>query len=232
VEIGECGGKILKSLANYWVSGDSARAGDGLDFPELGAVTVVMFAGGEGMNQGTLSAVGSQPCIGGKGDAVFSGAGKELHHLGGEFLDAVEVPGSGIGDEGDVEVGSVSEFAAAEFTEADNGEGGFAAPVTAEDGLEGVLEAGVGQVGEFLAVVLGIYELQDIPEAEAHELGLVVTADPGQLVLVIDTSSKFIEDLGGGFASGQLSAEHKIFDQVRGANGGFGEELGAVEEEE
>ena len=218
--------------ADLLIAGDHAGAGDGLDFPELSAIAVVFLASWEGMHEGSLGAVGSQSGIGGEGYAVFGGAGEQFHDLGGEFVDAVEVGGAGIGDEGDVEVGAVGEFGAAEFAQAQDGEGRFTTSMLAEDGLERVLKAGVSQVGEFVEVELEIDEAEDVAQSEAHEFGLVIAPDPGQLILVFGAVAELVEDLSGGFTPEQLAAEHEILDQIGRADGGFGEKLGAVEQEE
>jgi len=231
-EVGELGGELFEVATGGGAAGDGAGAGDGLDFPEHGASAVIVLVGGEGIDEEAFFAVGAEAGVGWEGDAVGGVTGEEFHDLGGEFLEWGQVTDAGVGDEDDIEIGTVGEFGSAEFSESDDGEGGEFASVSAHDGLEGILEAGVGEVGEFLEIEFEVGEAEDIAEAEAHELGRVVAADPGELVFVLGAVLEFGEDLGGVFAAAQVATEHQVFHEVGGADGGFGEEFRAIEEED
>src|SRR5204863_7767046 len=94
----------------------------------------------------TLFAVGSQAGVGDEGDAQLGLAAEQLHDGNGELVEFREgLPGLVGGDKDDVEVGAVGEFAAAEFSKADDGERRFLEATLAKDDFERVLQASVGQ---------------------------------------------------------------------------------------
>ena len=102
----------------------------------------------------------------------------------------------------------------------------------AKDNFERVLQASVGQRGEFEEVALVVGQAEDAPQADAHEFGLMIAAQPEPLVGVVAAVPEVLQDLARGLAPGQPSAEHQFVDQVRGADGDLGKELRSVEQEQ
>jgi hypothetical protein len=94
-----------------------------------------------------------------------------------------------------------------------------------------VLQAGVGQTGEFDQVLLEIGQPEDIAQPQPHQFGLMIPSQPLILVFVFASVPEIVQDLGGGFAASELAAEHEFFDQIRSSDRDFGEELRTVEEQ-
>ncbi len=177
-EVGEGRGEGFEGGAGGGVAGDGAGAGEGLDFPELGALAVVVFVGWERIDEEAFVAVGAEAGVDFEDEAGFGFGAEEVEDGDGEALEAWEVAGAWGSDEDDIEVGAVVDFAAGEFAEADDGEGCFGEAGLADDDIDGVLEAGFGEGGEFGHSLVEVGEAEDIAEADAHEFGLVVAADP------------------------------------------------------
>ena len=70
-------------FAELRVSGDRARAGQGLDFPKLRAAAVVLRISAESVDEQPLFAVGSQARVRDEGDAQLGLAAEQLHDTNG-----------------------------------------------------------------------------------------------------------------------------------------------------
>lgn len=145
-------------------------------------------------------------------------------------MEAGKVSGGIGGDEDEVEVRAIDQFGAAEFAEGDDGEGGVLEAGAAGDEFEGVLDAGFSEGGEFEAGLDKMDGAEDVAEAEAHEFGLEVTAEPEVLIGVGSAMAEVLEGLGGVFLADQVAADLEFIDQVGFTNGEFGEEFGAIEQ--
>ena len=84
--------------------------------------------------------------------------------------------------------------------------GGVSELVLAQDDFERVLQAGVGQRGELGQVLLEVGQAQDVAQADAHELGLVIAAQPEALVRVAEAVAQVRQDFCGGLALAQPTA--------------------------
>ena len=133
--------------------------------------------------------------------ALLCAAGNQVHDLQGELGQFGEVPRPGAGHEDDVQVRAVVDFLPAEFAQADDDKGRGLELVAAHDDLQGVLQAGVGQGREFRQVLLEIGQAQDVAQADAHELGLVIAPEPQVLVRILEAVAQVAEGLSARFCA-------------------------------
>ena len=135
-------------------------------------------------------------------------------------------------NEHNIEVRAVVDLASAQLAQSNNHEGRFFEFVFSQNGFEGVLEAGISEIGEFDQVLLEVSQAEDVTEADTHELGLMITAQPEALVFICVATAQVLQSLFSRFVPAQAATDHQFIDQVRRADGQFGQELGTVEEQE
>ena len=159
-------------------------------------------------------------------------ARQQFLHVHGQPLQLRQFLRLRIRDKQEVQVGTVINFTPAQFAEADDDERRRPDFVFAHDNFKRVLQAGVGERGEFGEILLEIGEAQDVAQAEAHQFSLVIAAQPEKLVFVIVSVAQILQNLRRHFALAQAPAGHKIVNQIRIANGGLGQKFGTVEQQQ
>src|SRR5207244_2786977 len=140
-----------------------------------------------------------------------------------------EVLGVGIGNKHDVQIRTVINFGAAKFAQTDDGQRRSSDFVPAHDDFKGVLQAGIGQGGKFSQVLLEIGQAKNVAQANAHQFGLMIAAQPQVLVGIAEAVPQIAEGLGGGLALSQAATRYQFVHEVGGANRQFGQKLGTVE---
>ena len=220
----------LKLFPRFHVAGDGADAGERLNLPEHGAAAIVIFTSLKRVDEQSFLAVGTQARVGDERNAKFSRTGQQIHDFRRETLQRRQISGPGTGDEHDVEVGAVIQFRAAQLAEAEDNERRGFELVFAQHDFEPVAQARIGKGGKFSEVLLEVRQTENVAQADAHQLGLVVTPQPEALVFVVAAVAQILQNLFSRFAPTQPAAQLQFVHQVRRANGGFREELRAVEQ--
>ena len=105
------------------VAGDRAGARERLNLPQHGPAAVVLFVSAQRIDEQSLFAIRPQARVGGKYHAFLGPAREQVHELHRQLLDFGQIPRFVVSHENDVEVGTVNQFLAAEFAQADDGEG-------------------------------------------------------------------------------------------------------------
>ena len=230
-EIGQRRRQLLKLLSDFPVARDGTRAGEALNFPEHRAAAVVIFVSRGGVDEQSLLAIGTQPRIGEECNAAFGGAGEQLHDFRREPLQRRQLICFVVSDENDVEVGTVVQLGAAQFSQPDDRERRAFELVFAQDDFKRVLQARVGQRRQFGEVLLKVRQAENVAQAEPHQLRLMIAAQPEPLVFVIAAMAQVVQDFLGGLAAAQAAAQFQFIHKVGRADGDFREKLRAVEQE-
>ena len=92
------------------------------------------------------------------------------------------------------------------------------------------MEAGVGQAGQLLKILLEVGQAQDIAQADAHEFSVVVPAQPQMLVFILESVTEVVQGFFRRLAPAQAAARDQFIHHVRRANRKLGQELGPVEQ--
>ena len=183
--------------------GDRPRARQRLNFPKRGALAVIFFVRLKRVDQQTLFAVGPQPRVGVKSQSLLRSRREQFHDFEGELWPGLaRFFGFRIRDEDNVQVRTVINFRSAQFAEADDDERRRLDLVLAHHDFERVLQAGVRQRGKFDQILLEIGEAENVAQADAHQFGLMIAAQPQELVLVSEAVAQIAQCFLGSFCAG------------------------------
>ena len=101
-----------------------------------------------------------------------------------------------------------------------------------EHDLQGVAQAGVGQRGQLVLSLHRVLQVKNVAQGDPHQFSLMITPQPEVLVFIGQPVPQVGQDDFGVFAPAQLPAQFQFVHQVGGANGHFGQKLGAIEQEQ
>ena len=110
----------MKLFAQFQITGHGPRAGERLDFPKLRALAIIFLVSAERVDEQAFFAIGPQPRVGMKHNPLLRPARHQFHHLHRQPLQFRQFLRLRVRHKQNVQVGTVINFAAAEFAEADD----------------------------------------------------------------------------------------------------------------